>query len=149
MDEKTVARFMKHVDKRPDGCWLWTAVCVDGYGRFYMKDKSLQLAHRISYLIANGNLPINPLVVRHKCKAKNCVNPDHLESGTVLENQTDRIRDGTDTRGAKNCNAKLTNEQVLEIRQRDNEASRDLAKEFGVSHPCICYIKKRITYKNI
>ena len=133
MDDSIVSRFEKYIDKSAD-CWLWTRGCdKDGYGIFTLKHADTWKAHRFSYYLANGELPKSPLVVRHKCKSKNCVNPDHLESGTKSENQLDKVRDGTDIRGIKHHNAKLTKAQVLEIRGRSTENQRDLAKEFNVS----------------
>ena len=136
MDDSIINRFEKYIDKSGE-CWLWTGACdKNGYGLIGIEGK-IWLAHRFSYFLANGELPAYPLVVRHKCRSKNCVNPDHLEPGTKSENQLDRARDGTDIRGIKHHNAKLTEAQVLEIRGRSTENQRDLAKEFNVSYKYI------------
>ena len=63
---------------------------------------------------------------------------DNLYWGTKSENQNDRIRHGTSNRGERSGTAKLTEAQVLEIRQRvGKETLRNLAKEYGVSHTAI------------
>lgn len=139
MDDAIISRFEKYIDKSGE-CWLWTGYCAsNGYGQFHYEKKVLK-SHQFAYLLANGELPASPLVIRHKCKSKNCVNPNHLESGTKSQNQNDRIRDGTDNRGIKNHAAKLTEEQIKEIRLRHTETQRILAEDFGVSQASISLI---------
>ena len=148
MDEETINRFEKYIDKSGE-CWLWTGYCNKlGYGQFKFEGKTWR-SHRFSYFLANGELPAPPLVVRHKCRSRNCVNPEHLESGTYSENELDKVRDGTDDRGEKSVNAKLTKEQVLDIRSRSNQLLKELATEFGVSIQHIWDIKNRKRWKHI
>jgi regulator of sirC expression with transglutaminase-like and TPR domain len=106
-------------------------------------------SHRFSYFLATGELPAAPLVVRHKCKSKNCVNPDHLEPGTKSENELDKVRDGTDDRGEKSVNAKLTEAQVLDIRSRSGQTLKELAMEFNVHLQTIWNIIHRKRWKHI
>ena len=136
MDEETLARFEKFLDTSGE-CWLWTGSCVRGYGQFWFEGTTW-LTHRLMYLHCYGELPEEPLIVRHKCKPKNCCKPEHLEPGTERENQLDRHRDGTMVQ------AKLTVEQVLEIRKRSNENQRELAREFDV---CLLTINRIINKK--
>jgi len=42
-------------------------------------------AHRLSYRLHKGEIP-QGLELDHLCKAKSCVNPDHLEAVTHKEN---------------------------------------------------------------
>ena len=142
MDEETLARFEKYIDKSGE-CWLWTGFCnPDGYGEFWFKDKSWR-SYRLMYLHHHGELPEKPLVIRHNCKSKNCCNPGHLEPGTIRENQLDRHRDGTMVQ------AKLTAKQVLEIRKRSCEKQCKLAREFGVSNVTIHKILSRKLWSHI
>ena len=125
-------KFWSKVEKT-DECWLWNGVKYkDGYGRLNCEGKRT-LAHRFSFLLHGGTIPENH-VIRHKCRNRNCVNPDHLETGTQAENIQDRVRDGTNigARGTKNSGNKLTEAQILEIRTRANEVKTKLAEEFGV-----------------
>ena len=80
----------------PDGCWIWTGAQSgrEGarYGRIWAGRRSpaghpcADQAHRVSYEIAVGPIP-DDLEIDHLCRVGLCVNPDHLEPVTRLENQ--------------------------------------------------------------
>lgn len=90
------------------------------------------------------------LNVLHGCKHKNCVNPAELRLGTIQENSADRIRDGTDIRGAKSSNAILTDKDVMEIiALRDCMTQSERAKKYGVSIGTIGSIDREKTWKHI
>jgi len=138
------ARFRtKFVINAETGCWDWTASKgTKGYGQFSTgtrETQKIEMAHRVSWTLFRGPIP-EGLVVRHICRHK-CVNPDHLELGTVAENNKDMVRDGTSCRGARNGQTKLTAEQVQDIRRREGEFQYSLAKEFGVSQALVGLIR--------
>lgn len=131
-------RFWGKVDKT-ETCWLWTAGCSkEGRGQFRFNEK-VQLAHRVSWFIAGHTIP-DGHVIRHKCRAANCVNPAHLETGTRAQNNADKIRDGTSARGIKHHKCKLTEAQVLEIFASD-KTQRAIADEYGISRTNVSSIK--------
>lgn len=66
------------------GCWEWHKIAADGYGRLY-RDGKTRLAHRESYELHRGPIPTG-LHIDHLCRNKGCVNPDHLEAVTLVEN---------------------------------------------------------------
>lgn len=86
-------------------------------------------------------------------KSNNCV--DNLEWVTPKENTCHAIMTGlTNNVGCNNGQSKLTNEDVVYIREYYKPNSREfsynaLAKKFGVSKPVIVDIVKRRSYKNI
>lgn len=63
---------------------------------------------------------------------------DNLAWGTALENAADKRAHGTQPRGEHVASAKLTEQDVLEIRRLHGTVSlRALARRFGVSHTAI------------
>lgn len=77
-------RFEKFIDKT-ETCWLWTGhIGHNEYGTFKHNYKK-SLAHRVAYELYIDAIP-KGLVIDHKCRVRNCVNPDHLEAVTNAEN---------------------------------------------------------------
>jgi len=72
---------------------------------------------------------------------------ENLRWDTPKNNQADRIRHGTTNRGERCGTAKLTLEQVKEIRE-DNRLQREIAVDYGVLQNTISRIKsgKRWAY---
>ena len=67
-------------------CWVWN--CKRDYPNLYRDGKSIT-AHRWFYEQKNGKIPDN-LEIDHLCFNKKCVNVDHLEAVTHLENMRRR-----------------------------------------------------------
>lgn len=108
------ARFLQYVNKT-DSCWLWSGpINAYGYGRFCYKYKS-SMAHRTSYELFVGK--IENLYVCHKCDVRSCVNPKHLFLGTQKDNMKDCCNKKRQNLGSKNGMARLTQDQVLEIKR--------------------------------
>jgi hypothetical protein len=71
-------------------CWHWTgATSSNGYGTFAMDARRGRerhmTAHRAAWELLVGPIPAG-YVVDHLCKVPHCVNPDHLEPVSQLEN---------------------------------------------------------------
>ena len=61
-------------------CVLWQGVRYpSGYGHLGNWRHGTRQAHRAAYIDAYGGIP-EGFHVHHKCEAKACVNPDHLEA---------------------------------------------------------------------
>ena len=88
-------RFMELVDPEPNtGCWLWRGVGTKGYGLFSIQSRQPKMrAHRAALLLFRGiALPKGHAVeVDHRCRQTWCVNPDHLDVVTPLENTRRKI----------------------------------------------------------
>lgn len=122
----------------------------DGYGRQRIGEK-LYLSHRVSYCRHHG-IEINQidgLLIRHTCDNPPCINPEHLEIGTQLDNMRDMK-----SRGRNVPRSKITPEQVLEIRARHDRRSPEnnsiaLAKEFCISKVQVNRIIARTTWQEL
>lgn len=131
--------------QRGDGCWEWTGKeRVKGYGRF--RPGSTQpkvLAHRFAYELLCGPIP-DGLQVLHRCDNPLCVRPDHLFPGTNADNVADKVSKGRQSRlgGERNPNAKLTEQDVLEVRRRRaaGESRKVVAAAFGISPTMVSLI---------
>lgn len=82
-----VERFMDMVSPEPNsGCWLWMGGAKpSGYGVFGLSGKILS-AHRFAYVAIGGKEIQEGSHLDHLCRVPGCVNPDHLEEVTPLEN---------------------------------------------------------------
>jgi len=111
--QKEIDLFWTKVDKT-DTCWNWTAYKdKGGYGSLTVK-RTPYLAHRFTKLIL-GEDPTG-YVVMHTCDNPGCVRPEHLKLGSLIENNLDRDNKNRQAKGINNGNSKLTEQQVLEIR---------------------------------
>ncbi|MFB6873710.1 HNH endonuclease [Streptomyces sp. NPDC056323] len=138
-DEAFVAAFWARV-ARSDSCWLWTGGKSGQYGQLQYQRCRL-LAHRFSWQLANATPCPEGLVIRHRCDNPPCVNPDHLEVGSVAQNVRDAYGRGRRTgpktlRGTMRPNAVLNDESVAQLRRaaRSGISIRSLAKEIGASY---------------
>jgi hypothetical protein len=73
----------------PGGCWIWLGnLREDGYG-VIKRDGQTKGVHRLMYERHVGPIP-EGLEIDHLCRVRSCVNPEHLEPVTHLENMRRR-----------------------------------------------------------
>ena len=143
-------RFEAKVEPVPmSGCWLWVgAIAWQGYGQFRYRGVT-QLAHRASYRLYVGEIP-EEMFVCHHCDVPECVNPDHLFIGTRQDNMRDMVEKDRHSpqRGESGWKAKLTDTDVLEIRQSAKHPA-DLSSIYGVAASTIFNIRAGRTWKHL
>lgn len=123
-------------------CWEWIGCKFrNGYGLIMDNRRSL-LAHRVSWNLHFGDT--EGLFVLHRCDNPSCVNPNHLFLGTQLDNIRDmdfkRRRVNSPQKGNLNGSSKLTEEQVMEIRNlriKHKIKCKQIAEMFKVSVPLV------------
>lgn len=149
---KLVKRFLKFVERTPDGHWIWTGGTTrGGHGRFKFNGKTI-LAHRLSWELFVGSIELGKFVLHlNSCHTPHCVCPFHLYEGTNQDNMRDKVDLGTQACGEHNGRAKLTDTKIKEIRHRskNGETNIALAKEFGVSDATISQIHLRQIWKHV
>jgi len=136
-----------------DQCWPWKgALKGKGYGAIGAGgDKGRPLnAHRVSWEIHFGKIPSN-LHVLHKCDVACCVNPGHLFLGTNRDNVNDMVKKGRQTIGERNPMAKLTAEEVKEIRDLASVGwtHQFIADNYGATRPNVTMIIGHKTWKSV
>lgn len=123
--------------------------CIDhgckGYGLGYATAwvtydgrKVSTTKHRKVYYMHTGEWPE---VVRHKCDNPRCINPEHLEGGTHLDNMQDMVVRGRvkqpESLGILNGRARLDEGTVKYLRQMFIKGDKDwgvaaIAKRLGM-----------------
>lgn len=156
-------RFWSKVNKT-SGCWEWTGKQWNKtwYGVFWLNGRN-HGAHRIAYELSVGPIPPG-LCVLHICDNPLCVRPDHLRLGTHAENRADCVAKGRQAKGAtywaisqpeklargeRHWGAKLTEEQVRDIRARTDMSGAAIAREYGISRTTVYDIRNRRIWTHI
>lgn len=131
-------------------------------------------AHRLAWITAFGPIEAETKIC-HTCDIRHCIEVDHLFKGSDLDNSMDKIRKGRagwqvhpgfaargdrhgthtkpDSRvtGERNGMSRLTEDQVLEIRQclSKGETQSALGRRFGVSREAVSAIKRRRVWAHL
>lgn len=144
-------RFWRRVSKG-DGCWEWVGlVSKSGYGKFTLHGRTIG-AHRAAWILTHGPIPPG-MYVCHHCDNPPCCRPDHLFLGTPLDNLRDCSQKGRKRGllGELSPNAKLTADQVREIRSRreQGETEQSIADGLRVNRCTVHSIVARISWKHL
>lgn len=157
-------RFWSRVDKNgpipnycPElgPCWIWTgSVHSNGYGALNRNGKDIG-PHRASWEIHFGSIPEDK-IIHHRCYVPLCCNPVHLALETYSGNALDSSEKGRwrDQNGIKNNSAKLTDEDVHQIRRIFSKSNCrgigvQLARQFGVTTSVISEIKNGLAWMHV
>lgn len=133
-------RIFQVIPSDPDACYGWSGrLTDDGYPAFNFDGESGG-AHRFSLENKLGRKLLPDEVARHTCNNPPCTNERHLIPGSVADNNRDTVLAGRQARGEKNGSAKLTAQDVLDIRERASLGTvnySDLARRHRVNLNCI------------
>ena len=145
-------RFLTALSKNPPiGCVEWPfGRTSGGYGAVNCSH-TVRTAHRVSLEIYLNCEGIEGRHVAHApgiCHNRLCVNPRHLRFATAVENNADKLIDGTHLQGEKVGNSKLTEAEVLEIRKSVGAQDR-VAAVYGISQTLVSQIKLRKVWAHI
>jgi ABC-type iron transport system FetAB ATPase subunit len=76
------------------GCWDWIGkVSYKGYGHVSVRTQNgprNRMAHRVAFEELRGEKIPDNMTLDHKCRNKRCINPDHQEIVTRVENTVRR-----------------------------------------------------------
>lgn len=156
---KSEADFWSRVKKTEgDGCWEWQdRLNIGGYGQCTYQGRPY-VTHRVAWMIEKGEIPKGMLVCHH-CDNRKCVRIDHLFLGTYKDNTADMMRKGRHSkgdrsspksraRGERHPHAKLTEEQVREIR-KSNLPQKELCGIYGLHQTAISDIRLRKSWRHV
>lgn len=137
-----------------DGCVIWRhEITPGGYGRIYL-DGRRHLVHALACELVHGSRP-EDMVAAHQpvaCHNRACFNPRHLRWATRSENQQDRHLDDTSPVGERNRRAKLSADDVLQIRASyaaGGVSQGELGRRFGVTQTLVGQIVRRKIWSHI
>jgi len=146
LNSKQASRFWSKVlIGGDDHCWPWIHSRFKyGYGRLRVgrRPGKIFLAHRTAFWLCFGYSPICAL---HRCDNPPCCNPRHIFDGSRSDNNTDRAVKYRSAVGERHGRAKLSDNDVSEIRSAYSHYPRghdgqnrpgnqsELAKLYGVS----------------
>lgn len=124
-----------HINHQDDECLIWPfARMGDGTAEVRYHKKGTHAA-RVMCILAHGQPTTSRLHAAHNCGKGHmgCVNPKHLRWATVVENHADKVCHGTAQRGEKQWAARLTRDDVRQIRRLSISMShQDIADLFGI-----------------
>lgn len=128
------------------GCWLWLgALDRYGYGQVSHGGRPLRV-HRVAYELKHGPIPprdgYHGACVLHGCDNRSCCNPEHLSLGSAKANTRDMVAKRRHHFGARNGNAKLTEEEARAILERAllGDSPAAIADDFSVSRRAVVLI---------
>jgi hypothetical protein len=135
----------------PDECWEWGRGTNKGYGVIAVGTGKVRQAHVVAWELHHGQPLPTGMVVRHLCDNRPCTNPAHLALGTHADNASDRVEHGQSNKGVDHPHAKLSDEDVVEIRRlyESGVYQRVIAGQFGISQANVSFIVNGIAWDHI
>ncbi len=155
-DQEIIDDFWARVNiAGPDECWEWQGCLRNGYGKMRVRGQWIG-THTFSLTLKLGALPPGALTCHH-CDNPPCCNPAHLYAGSHQDNVDDCVRRKRNNaqKGEARYNAKLTNQDIMEIRAtyskygKNGASGQALADKFGVGKMTISRIARGVNWKSV
>ena len=131
-------RFEARLIPGENGCLEWTGYRMPtGYGTIKVDGKK-QLAHRVAWMLANGEIP-EGLQVLHTCDNPACCAVDHLFLGTHDDNMADKVSKGRQGRtGSGNRVVDSDMAHFMFILAAEGHSKVAIGKRLGVHNATVC-----------
>lgn len=136
-----------------DDCLIWPfSRNQDGYGKIRLGGKTFIVSRLVCEMV-HGQAADTRMVAAHSCGKGHlgCVNPKHIRWATHAENMADMSAFGNHTRGSRNVQAKLTDDDVREIRASygTSASQAELAHRFSVSGATISRAANGLSWSDL
>lgn len=136
---------------------LHYGVCNGGYLRVSLCKNNKVVQRKIHHLVLESFVGPRPegMEACHNNGVNTDNNVNNLRWDTPLNNKRDRIKHGTYSNGSKNNLSKLTEEDVIKIRELSENRKKsglmlkDIYTMFGIARPTLSGILSRRTWKHI
>lgn len=147
------SKFWRHINvaETINECWPWVGkLWPNGYGTVMFSGHAIG-SHRLAYFFVYGDIP-DGLLVLHHCDNRPCCNPFHLYAGNSKQNADDCWGRGRGVQnvfhGIEHGMAKLSDEQVIEIRQ-SCESHSEISIQYGIGKTQVGRIKRLEQWKHL
>lgn len=148
---RTIADVIKKLVPAEGGCLVWPGKPHTGYGVCSFKGRN-HYVHRLIYEHLVGPVPEGMEIRHYICHNGMCANIEHLTVGTPKQNAQDKIDAGRQPRGEQVNRARLTADQVVEIRnlyQTGEWTMARLAQKFCIDDGQVCRIIHRKAWAHV
>jgi hypothetical protein len=132
--------------------WGWASRGRYAVVTLYAGGKAKQIdIHRAVALAFHGEPPLGKPIARHIDGNTHNNRADNLAWGDFTDNMADMVRHGRSTYGQRNCKAKLTVQQVRDIRLRyeRGETQTSLASVYHIHQTVVSKIVLRKYWKHV
>lgn len=148
MDNKTYFKLIRQTKEVGD-CQIWK-----GYTRNKLPaariNGNLQYLHQAFYEYINNTTLTSDDRIMHSCGNSCCLNPDHLICGNTFDHAQLKIERQQHAFGSKHGLAKLTEEDVRDIRDMSNtHTTKEIAQIFDLSVGHTSAIIRKIYWKHV
>lgn len=144
--------FLRNLPRQGDGCvtWPYARDRIDGYAKVYFRGR-MHNAGRVVCELFHGPAPDETMQGAHNCGKAHlgCVSPWHLSWKTPKENCADRRVHGTQQMGETHPTAKLSAQDVKDIRVLAKSiVQRDIAAFYGIAQQHVSDIVRGKRWQN-